>query len=408
MAETTTATPPTAATPVKPNWPSLADDHALNAFHKRLSGILSDTGYAEIWGIELSAASPPPFTTFQILQKFLRANQNNLDKAAEQLGNTLKWRKEFQPLELLKRDYSSKKFKGLGYNTKVVVPDGTEKVVCWNVYGDVESIKETFGDLDEFIRFRVALMELTIQNLNIATSTTPIPDFSSSSATFDPYQAIQVHDYKGISFLRPDPLVKAASSKTIELFSKYYPELLEKKFFVNVPWIMEKFFATFKLILPAATTKKFVLLNKGSDLVKRLGSDIPQAYGGTKESLAVIGETVPLSAAESVSEEEAPALVPVAEAKTEESDASTPAAAPAVADAPVATSALASADAPVAAPAATPVAPEPVAATAAAEESKVEDEKKASEALAKEDGAAAAPAGAVATAEVIKEETSKA
>lgn len=139
----------------KPIWPNLSDDHALHQFHKRLPGILSGADYNEVWGIELSAASPPDFDTLKILQKFLRANQNNLDKGAEQLENTLKWRKEFKPREQLEKLFSERKYKGLGYITKVMVPvpggEPVEKVICWNVYGDVANIKETFGDLEEYV-----------------------------------------------------------------------------------------------------------------------------------------------------------------------------------------------------------------------------------------------------------------
>lgn len=232
-----------------------------------------------------------------------------------------------------------------------------------------------------FMNFRVALMELTIQNLGIATGTQAIPDYNPSEFTQDPYQAIQIHDYKGISFLRPDPLVKAASSKTIDLFSKYYPELLEKKYFVNVPWIMEKFFATFKLFLPAATIKKFVLLNKGMDLVKNLGSGIPAEYGGTTDPLLIVGQSVKLGeveapAAEEVVPELVPAETPVApapvaeekaedkkEEKTEEKTEEKPTATAPVAPAPTAAPAV-QADGPSdVVPEATAPVPAPAAAT---------------------------------------------
>lgn len=53
-------------------------------------------------------------------------------------------------------------------------------------------------------------MELGISKLNLASATKPIPDFGQGP---DPYQGIQVHEYMNVSFIRQDPLVKAASSK---------------------------------------------------------------------------------------------------------------------------------------------------------------------------------------------------
>lgn len=88
------------------------------------------------------------------------------------------------------------------------------------------------ADLHRFIRWRVALMELTIAQLDLAQATIPLPDYGQGP---DQYQAIQVHDYLSVSFLRQAPEVKAASSKTIQLFQANYPETMSKKYFVNVP-----------------------------------------------------------------------------------------------------------------------------------------------------------------------------
>jgi phosphatidylinositol transfer protein SFH5 len=76
-------------------------------------------------------------------------------------------------------------------------------------------------------------MELSINELNLASATTKIPENGA-----DPYRMIQVHDYLSVSFLRMDPVVRAASKETIQVFSMAYPELLKEKFFVNVPTIM--------------------------------------------------------------------------------------------------------------------------------------------------------------------------
>lgn len=77
-------------------------------------------------------------------------------------------------------------------------------------------------------------MELTIAKLHLADAKTPIPDYGQGP---DPYQALQIHDYLSVSFLRQPAEVKAASSKTIQLFQLVYPETMSKKFFVNVPLV---------------------------------------------------------------------------------------------------------------------------------------------------------------------------
>lgn len=87
-----------------------------------------------------------------------------------------------------------------------------------------------------FLRWRIALMEMGVSKLKLAEATTPIPDYGAGP---DPYQGIQVHDYSNVSFLRMDPRAKAASKKTIELLGAHYPETLSRKFFVNVPLVMQ-------------------------------------------------------------------------------------------------------------------------------------------------------------------------
>jgi hypothetical protein len=45
-------------------------------------------------------------------------------------------------------------------------------------------------------------MERSVQKLELAKATKPIPDFGEG---LDPYQGYQVHDYLQVSFLRQDP-----------------------------------------------------------------------------------------------------------------------------------------------------------------------------------------------------------
>jgi hypothetical protein len=203
-------------------WPEIDAEHPLTKFLNALPAILNDSAYNEVYGITLVPEGN--FHTKLILQKFLRANINDLEKAKEQLTKTLKWRKEFQPLKVKDEVYSQKKFGGLGYITKIDgVPGSGNKVdVCtFNIYGAVKNNKETFGDLDAFIKWRVALMESSVAEIGLANATKPIPDYGQG---VDPYQGFQVHEYLNVSFLRQDPLVKAASKKAIEVFGAYYRE----------------------------------------------------------------------------------------------------------------------------------------------------------------------------------------
>lgn len=92
-------------------------------------------------------------------------------------------------------------------------------------------------------------MELAVQELSLSTATSPI----TSDSDADPFKMFQVHDYKGVSFLRQAPQVKAASTETIRVFATAYPELLKEKFFVNVPALMGFMYSFMKLFVAART-----------------------------------------------------------------------------------------------------------------------------------------------------------
>lgn len=185
----------------------------------------------EIWGVNLS--DPATHVPSQIiLQKYLNANDGDLEKAKKQLKDTLDFRAKQTPIALLQKYFSKDKFAGLGYVTsyggETATPD-TKEVFTWNVYGSAKDIQHSFGDLDVFLEWRVALMEMAMQELDLSSATKPI------TSEQDPYKIYQVHDYKSISFLRSPPAVRSAARKTVEVLAMAYPETLKEKFFVNVP-----------------------------------------------------------------------------------------------------------------------------------------------------------------------------
>ncbi|KAJ3563074.1 hypothetical protein NPX13_g8326 [Xylaria arbuscula] len=255
--------------------------------------------YPEIWGVTL--ADPATHVPSQIvLQKYLNANDGDIVKAKDQLTKTLDWRKKTKPLELIKQTFSKEKFGGLGYVTTHSAEekdgdgkDAPREIFTWNVYGSVKSIDVTFGNLEEFINWRVALMEQAVQELSLSTATVPI----TADPDADPYKMFQVHDYKGVSFLRQAPQVKAASTETIRVFATAYPELLKEKFFVNVPAVMGFMYGFMKLFVAARTIKKFHPMSNGANLAKEdfggskvpLGKTLPPEYGGTGADLKTQG-----------------------------------------------------------------------------------------------------------------------
>ncbi|KAL9096597.1 MAG: hypothetical protein Q9165_001084 [Trypethelium subeluteriae] len=273
-----------------PVWPEIDDQHPLFQLEGSIKDILHEADYDEVYGIRLDHSGA--FHNKLILQKFLRANANDVSKARTQLLETLKWRKEFQPLKCVDEVFSRERFAGLGYVTVVDgVLDSSNKtdVVTFNIYGAVKDPKFTFEDLEGFLRWRVGLMELGIQKMNLKNASTAIPDFGKGS---DPYQGIQIHDYLNVKFFSMDAHAKAASQKAIDTFKQYYPETLSRKLFLNVPRVMGWMFAAMKLVLSKETMQKFTVLTNGKDLAGELGKGVPEEYGGKAGSLDSMGETL--------------------------------------------------------------------------------------------------------------------
>ncbi|PYH98378.1 CRAL/TRIO domain-containing protein [Aspergillus ellipticus CBS 707.79] len=290
--------------PAQPEY--LAKNPALSQFFDRLPSILSSTSYNEMWGVSLKDSADVP--TVNVLIKFLRANEGNVKLAEEQLTKALQWRKEMNPIALADGHYNAEKFSGLGYVTKYTEENGSEVITTWNIYGNVKNVEATFGDSDEFIKWRVALMELAIKDLKLNESTTVI-EYDGE----DPYQMLQVHDYLNVSFLRLNPTIRAATKKTIEVFATAYPELLREKFFVNVPTIMGWMFAAMKVFLSKNTTRKFHPISNGVNLAREFPSlkdHFPKPYGGNGPALEDGALTVKL-------EQAAPAAEPAAAAEAE-------------------------------------------------------------------------------------------
>ncbi|KAF3479490.1 CRAL/TRIO domain-containing protein [Arthroderma uncinatum] len=286
------------AAQVKAEEPAPVDDrpeylikHAgLAQFFDRLPAILEATGHKEMWGVPLKDSTDIP--TVNIMIKFLRANEGNVKAAEEQLTKALAWRKEMDPLSIVAdMKFSAKKYKNLGFITTYGV-DEAKSVFTWNIYGAVKNIEETFGDLTEFIKWRVALMELAIRELDLDMARTAIPAIGEDS-----YQMFQVHDYQNVSFLRMSPTIRNASRETINVFSMAYPELLREKFFVNVPVVMGWVFSALKVFLSKNTIRKFHPITNGANLAREFGDagvEFPKSYGGKSPELAENAMTVGL------------------------------------------------------------------------------------------------------------------
>eukprot|EP00741_Cyanophora_paradoxa_P024817 tig00000310_g23959.t1 len=223
-----------------------------------------------LWGVDLETVSP---ASDCVLGKFLKARENKVDDALKMLVDCLKWRKEFDIEGLMKESFPAA-YDGLG----CLYGDDLEgRPVCVNLYGgiDTRAVFEEEGGVDRFVRWRVQLMERGIARL----------DFSKG-----PDAMVQIHDYAGVSLLKYDKNVQAASKKVVALFLNYYPELMYRKFFINIPWFMDYIYALMSALSSDRTRAKFVLCSASAlraKLFQFIGVErLPPPYGGFGPELA--------------------------------------------------------------------------------------------------------------------------
>lgn len=131
---------------------SIPEETHLSEFFALLPGITKDADHTEMWGVELKADANHVPTSI-VLEKFLRANKQDMSKAKTQLIDALNWRRETQPAKLLaETEFDNEKFGNLGYVTvhePCLKYSSPKEVITWNVYGAVKDKKKTFGDVDE-------------------------------------------------------------------------------------------------------------------------------------------------------------------------------------------------------------------------------------------------------------------
>ena len=150
------------------------DDDGVGSLHARLGEILEQAGHDEVWQVKLEPLPSRRASTLLVLTKFLAAWDGNVDKAAEALLATLRWRKDYFRLdreaqargqdmsEHSRRALDDPRFKGLGYVVRVEHQDeDRESVITFNIYGAVDDVNATFSDLDK-LRSRRLLRHVSV------------------------------------------------------------------------------------------------------------------------------------------------------------------------------------------------------------------------------------------------------
>lgn len=223
-----------------------------------------------MWGVKIDPSNPRDAKVSVVLMKFLRARNLNIAEAQDMFQNTLRWRKSFNIEVAMKEEFPQGRFDAMG---RFYGKDKEGRPVMYNIYGGSQNLKEVFSDVQMFLRWRVAMQERMTQQLDFETVD----------------QTLQVHDYLGVGLTSHDANSKAAAREASNIFSSHYPELLYKKFFINVPSLLNWIFWAFKPLLAPATLAKMTVVGSGTRAIHQALSphiddkELPVKYGGQAE-----------------------------------------------------------------------------------------------------------------------------
>ncbi|KAF9245366.1 CRAL-TRIO domain-containing protein [Melanogaster broomeanus] len=224
----------------------------------------------KLWGVTIDPTSPKNARVSVVLMKFLRARNLNPTEAQNMFISTLRWRQSFNVEAAMNEKFPDEVFGQLG---KIYGRDKQRHPVTYNLYGANKDLNAVFGDVQRFLRWRVAFMEESITRLDFETVD----------------QMVQIHDYEGVSLSSRTENSKNAASEASSLFQGHYPEFLSRKFFVNVPSFLAWIFWLFKPFLSAATLAKMTVVGSGHQTISAAllpiidEGELPKKYGGAAD-----------------------------------------------------------------------------------------------------------------------------
>ncbi|GLU17501.1 hypothetical protein SLE2022_338650 [Rubroshorea leprosula] len=225
-----------------------------------------------LWGVPLLSSKCAEGTDV-VLLKFLRAREFKVNEAFEMLRKTMQWRKDFNIDSILDEN--------LGVDlSSVAYMNGVDREghpVCYNIYGVFENeelYQKTFGTeekREQFLRWRIQLMEKGIQKLDLR------PSGVSS--------LLQINDLKNSPGLSKKEL-RIAMKQAVSALQDNYPEFVARNVFINVPFWYYALNALLSPFLTQRTKSKFVVAHPAKvteTLLKYIpAEEVPVQYGGFK------------------------------------------------------------------------------------------------------------------------------
>ncbi|KAG6908954.1 hypothetical protein DXG01_002560 [Tephrocybe rancida] len=209
------------------------------------------------WGVNIDPQAPLDARVSVVLMKNL-----SVPDAREMFVSTLRWRTSIGIDALLKEEFPQDVFGDVGH---IFGRDHQGRPVVYNIYGG-NNLADVFSDTQRFIRL-------------------------SRCEPDQPGRKVQGSRQRSYQHL-PKPLPGATGTPlrlSLSNVKLIFLNTQHKKFFVNVPTLMNWIFWAFKPLLPAATLAKMSVVGSGHHALKKAllpvidAKELPQRYGGEAE-----------------------------------------------------------------------------------------------------------------------------
>ena len=266
-----------------------ATNELIDTVAARLPAIIEAAGgYHEVFDVDLSRQPLHPPGRL-VVAKFLRGRDLDVERTCKALEETLRWRKEFNPISAAFEEDFGDQFDGIAYITQ-----HGDDIVCWTLFGEqrcssrdvrdltvttsglaAKDTKRYFTPLDKYVRWRVGIQERTVAATNIN-------DYEGDG-TVDTKMAIMVSDFTDVSMWKLDSPTRAASQAIVQPTTGNYLEVVKKSYFLSTPLFLRALLQVFKMFLSQALLDKFALLGGRTDMgaASGLQDSLPKQYGGT-------------------------------------------------------------------------------------------------------------------------------
>jgi len=214
-----------------------------------------------IWNVDLQEAGD---ASDIVLLKFIRAEELDVDKAADRIVQTLIFRADCR-IDGLRDAELPACFQGHDVISGI---DVKGRPVMISRFGKMD-LELVFGDTEAFVRYRAKLFEQAMAKLSFKKG--------------EPEELTQVHDYSGVPLFFQTQTVKGSVTAVTKVFGEHYPETKGKTIFVNFPATFAKLFKAFSVFIPERTLQKFLILgeNDQDQLFENISPEyVPEVLGG--------------------------------------------------------------------------------------------------------------------------------